>query len=110
LLESALRARQLVGICGLVLQESLQGARDAAGFEAMRARLIRLPMFEASDIYNSSVAAALTYARLRWQGITVRSTVDCLIAQIAIEHKLTLLHDDVDFVKIATIEPRLKLV
>lgn len=58
---------------------------------------------------TANVAAALTYARPRWQGVAIHSTADCLIAQIAIEHKFTLLHDDDDFVKNAGVEPRLKV-
>lgn len=109
LLEQALRRRRVVGISGAILQETLQGARDAAAFEAMRGRLVRLSLFEPGDIYNSRVMAALTYARLRWRGHTVRSATDCLIALTAIEHDLTLLHDDRDFEAIARIEPRLRL-
>ncbi len=109
LLERALRAREVVGISGQILQEALQGSRGSASFEAMRGRLVRLPLFEPGDVYNSRVMAATTYARLRWHGITVHSAGDCLIALTAIEHELTLLHDDADFEKIAAVEPRLKL-
>ena len=41
--------------------------------------------------------AARIYYELRRQGITVRNTIDCLIAASAIEHDLLLLHDDRDF-------------
>ena len=39
------------------------------------------------------------------KGITVRSTVDCLIAQIAIENELLLLHNDRDFEAMAAVVP-----
>ena len=55
-------------------------------------------------------AAADLYRRCRAVGITVRSTIDCLIARIALEHNATLLHRDRDYERIAQIEPRLKLV
>jgi predicted nucleic acid-binding protein len=45
--------------------------------------------------------AARIYYELRRQGITVRNTIDCLIAASAIEHDLLLLHDDRDFEAIA---------
>lgn len=109
MLEHALRARTIVGISGQILQEVLQGARDSSGFEAMRGHLVRRPLFEPADVYNSRVMSALTYAQLRWRGITVRAAGDCLIALTAIEHGLTPLHDDADFEKIARVEPRLKL-
>lgn len=41
----------------------------------------------------------------RKQGITIRSTIDCLIAQTAIEHDLLLLHRDNDFSAMSKIVP-----
>jgi len=37
--------------------------------------------------------------------ITVRSTIDCLIAQVCVEHDATLLHNDRDFERIASVVP-----
>lgn len=42
-------------------------------------------------------AAALIYLNCRRKGVTIRSSLDCLTAQCAIENKLTLLHNDYDF-------------
>ncbi|MEQ6358376.1 hypothetical protein SAMN04244560_00243 [Thermoanaerobacter thermohydrosulfuricus] len=42
------------------------------------------------------------------KGITIRSTIDLLIAQTAIENNLYLLHDDKDFSLIAQVDERLK--
>ncbi len=42
-------------------------------------------------------AAARIYYSLRKKGLTVRSTIDCCIAQVAIERRLLLIHDDADF-------------
>jgi len=50
------------------------------------------------------------YARLRWQGVTVRSPHDCLIAALAVEHEMALLTLDRDFPAIGIIEPGLVLV
>ena len=50
-------------------------------------------------------AAARLYFDLRRQGLTVRSPIDCCIAQIALESRLILLHDDKDFLVIAKIRP-----
>jgi len=52
------------------------------------------------DVSRSGEAARL-YFVCRRKGVTVRSTIDCLIAAIAIEHKALLLHDDRDFDAIA---------
>ena len=49
------------------------------------------------------------YARCRWEGITLRSPNDALIAACAIESGEPLLHADVDFERMAQFEPRLRL-
>jgi predicted nucleic acid-binding protein len=41
--------------------------------------------------------AADMYRGLRRRGITIRNSVDCMIAAVAIEHDLPLLHNDRDF-------------
>ena len=41
--------------------------------------------------------AARIYYDLRRQGLTVRSPIDCCIAQIALENDLLLIHNDRDF-------------
>ena len=49
--------------------------------------------------------AARTFFDLRRAGKTVRSPIDCCIAEIAIAHEALLLHRDRDFVAISTIRP-----
>lgn len=49
--------------------------------------------------------AARTYFDLRSQGITVRSPIDCCIAQLAIENRALLLHRDRDFEMISRLRP-----
>ncbi|MGI0501264.1 PIN domain-containing protein [Arthrospira sp. PCC 8006] len=51
---------------------------------------------------NTWVAAARIYYDLQRQGLTVRSSIDCCIAQLAIAHQLILIHNDRDFETIAT--------
>ena len=46
---------------------------------------------------ESYAQAARIYFRCREKGVTPRSSIDCLICQVAIEHKLQLLHNDADF-------------
>jgi len=52
---------------------------------------------------NSWQAAARIYYDLRRQGLTVRSPIDCCIAQAALEHNLLLIHNDRDFETIAEV-------
>jgi predicted nucleic acid-binding protein len=44
-----------------------------------------------------AITSAINYRTLRAKGITVRKTIDCLIATFCIENALTLLHTDRDF-------------
>ncbi len=46
-------------------------------------------------------SAARIFYELRKKGITIRSPIDCCIAQIAIERRVLLFHDDRDFAVIA---------
>ena len=59
--------------------------------------------FHPIDPVESYAEAARIYFLCRKKGITIRSTIDCLIAQICIEHELDLLHDDRDFDAMAEI-------
>ena len=49
------------------------------------------------------IDASRIYFDLRRTGKTIRSSLDCCIAQLAIENKCTLLHNDRDFETIATV-------
>lgn len=97
-------------LCPVVVQELLQGTVDAEHLAALRRRLVRLPMLMPADaVWLHSEAGAL-YARCRWAGITPRSPHDCLIATTAMAAGVPLLHDDADFVRMAEVEPRIRLV
>jgi predicted nucleic acid-binding protein len=48
------------------------------------------------------------YFDCRRAGITLRSSIDCTIAQIAVEHGAALLHNDRDFERIGRVVPRLR--
>ena len=61
-----------------------------------------------ADAVRSHASAARMYLDCRREGVTVRSTVDCLVAQCAIESELVLLHHDMDFRRIARVVPSLK--
>jgi predicted nucleic acid-binding protein len=52
---------------------------------------------------HSWQAAARIYYDLRRQGLTVRSPIDCCIAQAALENDLLLIHNDRDFETIAQV-------
>ena len=103
-LEDLIAAEEDVCISGYILTEVLQGFRDERSFETVRRQLLKLTIFDL-NVPDSYIKAAQLYRRCRKQGITIRRTADCLIAQTAIENKLFLLHDDADFDKIAQVCP-----
>ncbi len=80
----------------LILAEVLQGFRDDADFEKARRALGR---FMQVEMVNSELAlqSARNYRLLRRKGITVRKTIDSLIATFCIESGHELLHNDSDF-------------
>lgn len=88
------RRRLLLG--DIILCEVLRGARDEAHAARIREKLSSLPV---ADMVGATVAAqaAFNYRLLRRQGITVRNTVDLLIATFCIINGHQLLHNDRDF-------------
>jgi predicted nucleic acid-binding protein len=83
--------------------ELLQGARDEHEWGLLHEALDGQDYVETRR--STWSAAARIYFDLRRLGRTVRSPIDCCIAQIAIEHGLLLLHRDRDFEVIAAIRP-----
>ena len=85
------------GINSFIYQEVLQGAKTEEEYKRLKAYLISQRFFHPKDPVDSSTRAARIYFDCRKNGITIRSTIDCIIAQTAIEHDLHLLHNDKDF-------------
>ncbi|MBS3895224.1 PIN domain nuclease [Silanimonas sp.] len=80
----------------LVLAEVLQGFKDDRGFNEAKRLLGQLEQVNVVGI-DLAVEAARNYRRLRARGVTVRGTVDVLIATRCISDGLRLLHADRDF-------------
>jgi hypothetical protein len=91
--------RHDVGLVPAVLTEVLQGFRAEGDFERARGLLVQLPVL-ALDV-EGHVAAARLFRRLRSRGVTVRGTIDCIIAQTCIAAGAALLSTDHDFAAIA---------
>jgi predicted nucleic acid-binding protein len=104
----ALTRRERIWIPEIVYQEVLQGAGNPTHFLQLQTLMDAAAPWSAPDAHEPARQAALLYARCRWQGITIRSANDCLIAISAIEAGEPLLHADRDFERIAAIEPRLR--
>lgn len=85
--------------------EVLQGARDEADWRLLERFFESQEVVEPRSIRDAHVAAARIWFDARRRGLTIRSSADCLIAQIALERDDTLLHDDDDFDRIAKVRP-----
>ncbi len=97
------------GITGVIYQEILQGAASKSDFNYLVDYLGTQRFYHLKDDIVSYQSAAKIYFDCRRKGITIRSTIDCFIAQIAIENDLILFHNDEDFNKISAVAPSLKL-
>jgi len=80
----------------LILAEVLQGFRNDTDFETARRIFSRFLQVEMVNP-DLAVQSARNYRLLRRKGITVRKTIDSLIATFCIENEHDLLHNDSDF-------------
>jgi predicted nucleic acid-binding protein len=80
----------------LILAEVLQGVREGPGLRALEARI---RAFRVMPLCGEAIAraAAANYRKLRSKGITIRGTIDVIIATWCIENGVPLLHNDRDF-------------
>ena len=92
----------------IIAEEILQGAADEREFTLLDEYLMSQTMLFPLHPVDTHRSAARLYFDCRRLGFTPRSTIDCLIAQIALEHGVPLLHDDRAFERIARVAPNLE--
>lgn len=94
-LHAALDQRPIL-VGDLILAEILQGIRSDAEFERTRRTL---ETFNQASMVNPKLAvqSARNFRYLCQKGITIRKTIDSLIATFCIEFDHELLHNDRDF-------------
>jgi predicted nucleic acid-binding protein len=100
ILSELIASGQSVFVTGIILQEILQGVRDAANFARLDRLLEPFPLLTPER--PTFKQAAQLFSKCRAAGTPV-PTVDCLIAAIAIAADWRLLTDDADFEKIASV-------
>jgi predicted nucleic acid-binding protein len=89
----------------LCLQEVLQGAKNEREWTLLRIALESQEIVAPLDLPAVHIEAARIFFDCRRKGLTVRSSMDCFIAALALERQLPLLHDDTDFDVIARVRP-----
>jgi predicted nucleic acid-binding protein len=83
--------------CLPVIQEVLQGFDSEHAFRTARISFASIRVLEPAmtrELYDHAIDL---YRRARQAGVTVRSSVDCLIAACAIRNSVAVLHMDRDF-------------
>lgn len=91
------------GINQFIYQELLQGVKTEESFYKLKEYLDTQRFYKLKDEKESFAEAALIYLKCRKKGMTINSTIDCLIARTALENNLYLLHNDSDFEKMAKV-------
>jgi predicted nucleic acid-binding protein len=97
------------GINEFIYLEVLQGARTAIEYRKLLEYFETIPFYTLNRGKESYERAAHLNFACRRSGVTVRSTIDLLIAQTAIENNLFLLHNDSDFTNMAKAIKELKI-
>lgn len=108
-LDTILERRIPYGISDFIYQELLQGSRTEAEFEQQKEYLETLQFYQLHPGRYSYEKATYLNFLCRKAGITIRSTIDLIIAETAIENNLFLLHNDRDFDNMARVINELKI-
>jgi len=92
----SLLGEEHVAIGDLMLAEVLQGFRTDKDFRKAKELLMSLTIVNMLDT-AIALKSASNFRVLRKRGITIRKTIDTIIATYCIENRLPLLHSDKDF-------------
>ena len=95
--------------CPPVIQEVLQGIKNEKAYSPIKEGLCALPCLGNPLTLNEYLLASDLYRLARKKGKTVRSSIDCLIAAIAINNDIPVWHKDRDFTLLADIS-NLKII
>jgi predicted nucleic acid-binding protein len=88
---------EFLGIGDLILTEVLQGFRSDTDYRTAKRMLTSLTVFSMLGI-EIAIKSADNFRALKNQGITIRKTVDVIIATFCIESGHSLLFSDKDFI------------
>lgn len=94
-LDSSLAAKTVL-VGDLIAAEVMQGIKGKREERLVASALLTLPSRDLCGFHIAEKAAE-NYRRLRTKGVTVRGTIDVIIATWCIENDVPLLHNDRDF-------------
>lgn len=101
-LREAIASGDALGWTDPVLYELAAGARTAERANELRGLLLRGPMLPVAGLQDWEDAASL-FRTARARGMTVRSSVDCLVAAVALRTGSPVLARDRDYPALAAI-------
>jgi predicted nucleic acid-binding protein len=90
-----------VALTDVIFTEVLQGLRSEDEAELVERHLRAFPILRLEGLDDFALAASL-YRAARRHGITIRKTLDCLIAVPCVRTGAPLLHKDSDFDRLAS--------
>ena len=90
-----------IAVCPPVVQEVLQGIKEDSVFKNIQRSLLSFKAAGENLNTDTYIEASSIYRSARRRGITIRSSIDCLIAVIALREKYQIWHQDRDFSAIA---------
>ena len=93
-----------VALTDVIVTEILQGLRSDDEAELVERHLRAFPVLRLEGLDDFALAASL-YRTARGQGVTIRNTLDCLIAAPCIRTGAPLLQSDADFDRLASCSP-----
>lgn len=97
-LEGLIKDNNRAVVCGVVLQEVLQGIKDNTSYELTKERLLKLPFLDTNK--ETYIYASSLYRTLRRKGVTIPS-IDTTIAAIAVLSNIPFFTKDEHFKTIA---------
>lgn len=93
------------GINEIIYMEVLQGARDYKEFKILKDYLSSQKFYNLRSEITFYEDAASIYIDCCRKGLIISSSINCLIAQNALDHDLILMHNDRDYVSISKVRP-----
>jgi predicted nucleic acid-binding protein len=103
-LAQAIADGEAISLPGVVIAEVLAGLKDDREAKRIAGLLSAFDMVLELSV-DDYVAASAIYRLCRTKGFTVRSMIDCLIAQLCLRDRLAILTKDRDFEAIAKCVP-----
>jgi predicted nucleic acid-binding protein len=93
-----------VALTDVIFAEVLQGVSTEDEAEVVERHLRAFPVLRLEGLEDFALAAGL-YRTARGAGVTIRKTLDCLIAAPCVRTGAPLLHADADFDRLASCTP-----